>query len=248
MSRGEDRYLQLVTKEHAIIKEEKAALGHFDVLEKFERDHFSALSAAVRESHEKEREYAEKTKYWSVIGSVIGAVLGILGTTLSNHIRLKELRGMVKSANNGRLEELIIDTSETLKSQYNTMQGFVGELKSLLIHPTAKSSLFLLPSGSEVSYSPQLEARIHQVLEVIRQQEGTVTAEMNDIKALIVAERNKDSDVNMIYVGPEVQNILQETEDDLEWRIKMNSLGTVVFIYGAFALTLPVLYNIFRGV
>ena len=50
------------------------------------------LSNAVRNSHEKERAQAEKTKYWSVLGSVIGACIGIIGTTINNRMRMRELR------------------------------------------------------------------------------------------------------------------------------------------------------------
>ena len=41
-------------------------------------DHFSifSLSACLRESHEKERERGERTKYWSIFGSIIGAAIG----------------------------------------------------------------------------------------------------------------------------------------------------------------------------
>ena len=52
------------------------------------------LSNAVRNSHEKERAQAEKTKYWSVIGSVIGACIGIIGTTINNRMRMRELRSI----------------------------------------------------------------------------------------------------------------------------------------------------------
>ena len=35
-------------------------------------------------SHEKERAQAEKTKYWLVLGSILGACIGIVGTTINN--------------------------------------------------------------------------------------------------------------------------------------------------------------------
>ena len=71
-------------QEHQILKEERDLLTSFQVLERQERESFSQLSNAVRNSHEKERAQAEKTKYWSVIGSVIGATIGIIGTTINN--------------------------------------------------------------------------------------------------------------------------------------------------------------------
>ena len=82
--RGEDRYLVLVTQEHQVLKEEKNLLDEFKFYEKGEREYFSNLSNAVRDSHEKERAQAEKTKYWSILGSILGTCIGIIGTTINN--------------------------------------------------------------------------------------------------------------------------------------------------------------------
>lgn len=43
-SRGEDKYLTLLTQEHAIIKQEKQMLEDFRRLERAERDCFTMLS------------------------------------------------------------------------------------------------------------------------------------------------------------------------------------------------------------
>ena len=50
------------------------------------------FSAGVRESHEKERTRAERTKNWSVIGSVLGALIGVMGSTYVNRVRLQVRR------------------------------------------------------------------------------------------------------------------------------------------------------------
>ncbi len=96
--RGEDKYLELITEEHQIIKSETAIVESIRALERQEREQFSRLSNAVRDSHEKERAQAEKTKYWSVIGSVIGTCLGVIGTTVNNRLRMRELRQVVKDS------------------------------------------------------------------------------------------------------------------------------------------------------
>jgi len=96
--RGDDKYLDLVTQEHQVLKEEKALVEQLANRERIEREAFSKLSRAVRDSHESERSQAEKTKYWSVLGSVIGTCLGILGTTINNRLRMRELRQLVKDA------------------------------------------------------------------------------------------------------------------------------------------------------
>lgn len=76
VSRDDERYLALATEEHKILIQEKRIRIDFETLEALERDRFVLLSGAVRDSHEKERARAERTKHWSVIGSVGGAVLG----------------------------------------------------------------------------------------------------------------------------------------------------------------------------
>lgn len=44
-----------------------------------ERQTFSLLSSTLRDSHEKETAQAERTKYWSIAGSLIGASIGVIG-------------------------------------------------------------------------------------------------------------------------------------------------------------------------
>ena len=70
--------------EFQVLKDEKQYQEEFKQYEKTERECFSALSNAVRDSHEKERAQAEKTKYWSLLGSILGTCLGIIGTTINN--------------------------------------------------------------------------------------------------------------------------------------------------------------------
>jgi hypothetical protein len=46
--RGDDRYLYLITEEHAAIKKENALLDEFELLENCEREAFHELSNKVR--------------------------------------------------------------------------------------------------------------------------------------------------------------------------------------------------------
>lgn len=78
------RYLELLTEEHATIKKERGLLETFEGYESAEREAFHQLSIRVRESHEKERERVEKTKWWGVSASLIGALLGIAGSSIGN--------------------------------------------------------------------------------------------------------------------------------------------------------------------
>jgi hypothetical protein len=80
------------------MKEEEVLTTHFQQYEQEEREHFSILSSAVKESHEKERLQAERTKYWSIIGSILGTVLGVVGSTINNHYKMNEFRSILTQA------------------------------------------------------------------------------------------------------------------------------------------------------
>jgi len=123
--RGEDRYLVLVTQEHQVLKDEKHLQEEFKQFEKTERECFSALSNAVRDSHEKERAQAEKTKYWSVLGSILGTCIGIFGTTINNRMRMNELRRLVSQ--NSTVEE-IRAIGDQLDNDFSSHRTSLAEL------------------------------------------------------------------------------------------------------------------------
>lgn len=70
-------------------QEERRLRTAYENAEGSEREKFALFSAAVRESHEKERTRAERTKNWSIIGSVLGALIGVMGSTYINRVRLQ---------------------------------------------------------------------------------------------------------------------------------------------------------------
>lgn len=74
------------------MQEERRLRTAYENAEGSEREKFALFSAGVRESHEKERTRAERTKNWSVIGSVLGALIGVMGSTYVNRVRLQVRR------------------------------------------------------------------------------------------------------------------------------------------------------------
>lgn len=122
--------------EHQVLKEERQLTEELSRLEREEREAFSRLSRAVRDSHESERAQAEKTKYWAVIGSVIGTCLGILGTTINNRLRMRELRQIVKDAAGGKVNSVGTSAAAvTVSSASNAHPNNVNvvDLKSAII-------------------------------------------------------------------------------------------------------------------
>lgn len=82
--RSDDRYLELFQKEHNLIKEEKLVQHQLKQHENQERQLFASFQLALRQSQEKEKMRVERTKYWSLIGSIVGTLLGIIGKKISS--------------------------------------------------------------------------------------------------------------------------------------------------------------------
>ena len=81
MVRGEDKYLVLTMQEHQLLKEEQHLINEQRQAETRETEAMAVLSNSVRESHEKERAHAERTKYWTIIGLMVGLLTGICSTS-----------------------------------------------------------------------------------------------------------------------------------------------------------------------
>jgi len=251
-SRGEDRYLDLLTREHAIIKQEKQLVDEFKRLERGERDCFNLLSARLRDSHEKERERAERTKYWSIIGSAIGALIGILGTTINNRLRIRELYDIVQQGSEpGRVQTVMNQLSDVVRTQQQQVATFVADLKAMLNNSRSQWNSAIMTTlanrpPSEMEPWPQHSA---QIITAIKEQDKKMGNEMQEIKKMIAAEHgySMKQDGTIVYVGPEMQALLDQTEKNLDVKLKVNTLVAVVAIYGALALTLPLLYAIFKG-
>lgn len=126
--RDDERYLALATEEHRILVEEKRIKSEYEHLEALERDQFALLSGAVRDSHERERARAERTKHWSVIGSVGGAALGILGSSIVNYIRLKQVKNSIKETGITLMQKTD-KLTDLVKAQDNQMGSQASELK-----------------------------------------------------------------------------------------------------------------------
>ncbi|XP_022174468.1 coiled-coil domain-containing protein 51-like [Myzus persicae] len=97
-SRSEDRYIELVTQEHNLLKQENSIIDRVNYSEKEERDSFILLSTTLKDSHDRERIQAERTKYVSIVGSILGTIIGIIGSTLINAWKMNEFKRMVLDA------------------------------------------------------------------------------------------------------------------------------------------------------
>ena len=242
VQRGEERYLTLLTEEYEVLREEKRINAALTDAEQTERDTFAALSSSVRESHERERARAERTKYWSIIGSAIGATIGIIGTTVNNYRRTRELKSLVRDSASGGAElnrtvsELITETQQQQKS----IKTMMSNLK-IAAGGSPDVTLLAMPESSN----------LEEISSVIRTNNVRLEKEITDVKQMIVAiSAGKPVDSgqpSVVYIGPEVQEMLYHMEESLEMKIKSSAVASSVVLYVSSIVTVAVLLYCFRG-
>ncbi|UMM28164.1 hypothetical protein L5515_011123 [Caenorhabditis briggsae] len=236
-SRGEDKYLQLLTEEHQIIKKERELLSSFEGLETAEREAFHQLSMRVRSSHERERERSEKTKWWGVSASLLGALLGIAGTSIGNELRMRKIKEMlpIGSAQMSEMAKAIGDQNEKVAV-------FLTDMRKALQLEGSKSQEEL--QQSDVKKVSDLD----KLLTAIREENARLSQEMRELSRLAKLEAALDADPTaVVYVGSDMERLLEQTEKNIESKMKLRTLLTVVVIYTAVAVTAPWLYALFRG-
>lgn len=242
VQRGEERYLTLLTEEYEVMREEKRISAAMTDAEQTERENFAALSSAVRESHERERARAERTKYWSIIGSVIGATIGIIGTTVNNYRRTRELKSLVRDSASGGAE-LNRTVSELIRETQHQQDKMREVMSSLKVASAGSPDVTLLAMPA----SPSLE----DIVMMMKNNNIALEKEINDIKRLVVAvsagKPVDDSQPAVVYIGPEVQELLDHVEQSLETKVKRSAMVSSVALYVSSFVTAAVLYIVFVG-
>ncbi|XP_048403947.1 mitochondrial potassium channel [Stegostoma tigrinum] len=276
VSREDNHYLELATQEHKLLQEERRHRTAYENAEELERETFALFSAAVRESHEKERTRAERTKNWSVIGSVLGAMIGVLGSTYINRVRLQELKGLLLEAQKGpiNLQEALKEQASIHQIQSQKLNTLVTNLKELVHDKSAfqqagkeattnlkKAESGLKPDPvmdalkKQASSSKQTSAALEGLelkLNGLEQAIGKVASDIRTVKSVTQAKASQtvSSELTQDWQILATENMidgLAEMEKRLETHIQASSLYNTMLTYAAFALTLPVLYMLFKG-
>ncbi|CAD5218854.1 unnamed protein product [Bursaphelenchus okinawaensis] len=230
--RGQDRYLHLITEEHENIKKEQSLMEEFEMLENNEREAFHQLSNKVRVSQEKEREREERTKYWSLTASLIGALLGIVGTSIGNELRMRKFREMLPTSSEVRplLEEI---ASITHKEQ-TQIGNFINELKRVFELQS--------PKLTEVKIEKP-DGNLEEFVKIIKDQNSQLNSQLVELKRLLSLNKALDADPNaVVYVGDEMELLLKKTEENIESKMKLQTLLIVVLAYGIVGVAAPLLY------
>uniref|UniRef100_A0A8C0EPN6 Coiled-coil domain-containing protein 51 n=2 Tax=Strigidae TaxID=30459 RepID=A0A8C0EPN6_BUBBB len=277
VSRDDTQYLELATLEHRLLQEEKRYRAAYLNAEESEREKFSLFSAAVRESHEKERTRAEKTKNWSIIGSILGAIIGVLGSTYVNRVRLQELKVLVLEAQKGpiNLQEAIKEQASSHHLQQKDLSDVIAELKNVLQTRTSqeikegalltrgdrndsiKIDSLLIPLNEQLNYTKQVSSclgSLQQQFNSLQESIAQMISEMQSVKLAVHTRPTERATPRSSVEGKgqasAVRDVILElcdTERRLETQIKRNSLYSTALTCAMFAITVPVLYIILKG-
>jgi len=252
-SRGEDRYLSLITQEHSILKQERQLAEQCRQLEQAELDNFTVFSDNIREGQAKEKTYAERTKYWSVMGSVGGAAVGILGSALVSYIKMRQMRDLINESSSASpsIFRMVGEVSDRVRSQQKEWALFLADFKGLLEDDVRKTPPHV--STPPTLSVDKLESQTDEIVTSLRRQGEQIASDMSDIKSLVTTQRlvlegASDSDrPNVVYIGRDVEQLVQIAQRHLEWKMKLNALATVATIYGVLAIGVPLLTALFGG-
>nr|XP_005507601.1 coiled-coil domain-containing protein 51 [Columba livia] len=277
LGRGHSQYLELATLEHRLLQEEKRYRAAYLNAEESEREKFSLFSAAVRESHEKERTRAEKTKNWSIIGSVLGAIIGVLGSTYVNRVRLQELKVLVLEAQKGpiNLQEAIKEQAFSHSLQQKDLSDIIADLKTVLETRTSQErkegalvtrkdrndsvniDALLIPLNEQLNYTKQVSSclgSLQQQFNSLQESLAQMTLEMKSVKLAVHSRPTERAMPRSAVEGKgqvsAIRDVILElcdTERRLETQIKRNSIYSTAVTCAMFAVTLPVLYIILKG-
>ncbi|XP_021568107.1 coiled-coil domain-containing protein 51 isoform X2 [Carlito syrichta] len=270
VSREDSQYLELATLEHRMLQEEKRLRTAYLRAEDSEREKFSLFSAAVRESHEKERTRAERTKNWSLIGSVLGALIGVAGSTYVNRVRLQELKALLLEAQKGpvSLQEAIREQASNYSLQQRDLHDLMVDLRGL-VHAGQSEG-----SGSQAGTTPtrnrdtdvilaalkeQLthSRQVHSCLEGLQEQLDSLEktcSQMAGVVQLAKAEAHpglrepvdRHLPSSLLEQGSMIL-ALSDTEQRLEAQVNRNTIYSTLVTCMTFLVTLPVLYMLFRA-
>ncbi|CAL8337572.1 unnamed protein product [Lota lota] len=183
VSREEPHYLELATLEHKLLQEERRERESYEAAEVSERQRFALFSAAVRSSHEKERTRAERTKNWSLMGSLLGTVIGVMGSTYINRVRLQELKSLLLEAQKGpeSLQEVLRVQAVDHRAQQGELQTLIDTLRGAVGHAQIRPGQAprTLPTGSPLAtlqpHLAQLEGGVAKLEKGVVDLEGGVS-------------------------------------------------------------------------
>ncbi|PNF19110.1 hypothetical protein B7P43_G09792 [Cryptotermes secundus] len=233
-TRGEERYVHLITQEHSILKEERSAVQEFQRYEREEREYFAALSSAVKESHEKERAQAERTKYWSIIGSIIGTVIGIIGSSVNSEMKMRELRRFIRESLQKRDDQDVsANVQEALSSHMKQLSVIVNEMKNIsflrsdhdLGHLNELVRLLHNKVNSETTTTSQMT---DEILKSLKKQEVCFERNFQEMKSIVTSQKIQIADDQVVVLPYSTDERLQQQLQKFQLMVTCCTIASIV--------------------
>lgn len=109
-------------KEFEIIQQKNNLEEHYSILDKKERELFTHLQAKINMLHEKSKSH---TRQWGIISTIIGALLGIIGTSISAYYRNNDIRNIQRSIQmqlQDQMEQIAKDSQRIIQALEHLQQ------------------------------------------------------------------------------------------------------------------------------
>ncbi|XP_047038694.1 uncharacterized protein LOC110382319 [Helicoverpa armigera] len=201
--KGDDKYLHLCTEEHKLIVQERALRALFGDAEREERELFATMSAAVKLGHERERAHAERNKYWYIVASIFGTVLGIAGSSINNHLKMSEFREM--------MEQQMARSASVLYTIAGGGNAATADIKQAMQQEFAyQDNLANNLKLMQENINNLVEKQEH-LIEHIHRRERTVDSQLRDLTRAIV-----NASQSSIQSDAEITKALSVVHQDLE--------------------------------
>ncbi|KAG6443828.1 hypothetical protein O3G_MSEX003091 [Manduca sexta] len=166
------------------------------------------MSAAVKLGHERERAHAERNKYWYIVASIFGTVLGIAGSTINNRLKMAEFRDMMEQqmarsasvlytiAGGGTASRA--DITEAMKTEFAYQEQLAHNLKLM---------------QENINHLVDKQASL---IEHLHHQEESTEKQIRDLKRLVVAasQNSAKSDAELAKALSVVHQDLDEADRD----------------------------------
>ncbi|XP_041970168.1 mitochondrial potassium channel-like [Aricia agestis] len=233
--KGDEKYLQLCTEEHKLIIQERALRTLFSDAEREERELFATMSAAVKLGHERERAHAERNKYWYIVASILGTVLGIAGSTINNRLKMAEFRDLMEQqmarsasvlytiAGGGTASRA--DITEAMKTEFAYQEQLAQNLNEM------KDNVETLVSKTA------------SLIEHINHQQHVTETQIRELKRLIVAA-SQNSAKSDAEITKALSVVHQDLDDDKKVEPPAAQTNQILTTLGIFMCAVVIFTNI----
>lgn len=238
--RGTDRYVELAIQENEIIKRKNDIKPYLEMMEEEEKLAFDYYNSKVSESHEKERLRTENFKLYYLCWSIAAVGLGLLANFIYNRHKNKEFRDIVLSAtgNSEDYKKMTNQLISIVQDQQKEIRKFFGDITGAQRNSENLKDL----QGTAKAMATE---NIAEALQVIRTDQESLLKEIKEMKKVVAIYESKSNSDNVVYIGPEVKDLLCETESNIQRILKIGYAMTTVL--GVVGIAVPIVMKLFKG-